>query len=202
MADSQSIHLRRPTQSGPANPNWRGGRTVTPDGYVLIRVGTAHHLADVRGYAYEHHLVAEESLGRRLEADELVHHRDENKQNNAPDNLLVCRGNAEHFVHHRTRDDLQAPGAPNPERDCECGCGTKFLTFDHSGRPRRFVTGHNPPSSPVQDAVLRAFQGGSANYHTLLSRTNLPVDRLKHALSRLRKSGLVRRVRYGIWEAC
>lgn len=51
---------------GSANPNWRGGRSVTEHGYVIIHVGIKHHLADVRGYAYEHRLVAEKKVGRRL----------------------------------------------------------------------------------------------------------------------------------------
>jgi hypothetical protein len=37
---------------GPRNPNWRGGRSLASNGYVLIRVGVGPHLADVRGYAY------------------------------------------------------------------------------------------------------------------------------------------------------
>ena len=40
------------TQTRENNPNWRGGRIVDPRGYVLVRVGVGHPLADVRGYAY------------------------------------------------------------------------------------------------------------------------------------------------------
>lgn len=36
--------------------NWKGGRTVTQHGYVLIYVSKNHPLADCRGYAYEHRL--------------------------------------------------------------------------------------------------------------------------------------------------
>lgn len=38
--------------TGASNPNWKGGRTIASNGYVLIKVGKEHHLADVRGYAY------------------------------------------------------------------------------------------------------------------------------------------------------
>lgn len=51
-------------QRGVDNPNWKGGRTITEHGYVLLRVGSQHHLADVRGYAYEHRIVAERMLNR------------------------------------------------------------------------------------------------------------------------------------------
>lgn len=38
---------------------------------------------------YEHRIVVEESIGRKLEKGEVVHHRDENKLNNNIDNLKV-----------------------------------------------------------------------------------------------------------------
>lgn len=78
------------------------GRSVTGHGYVLIRVGKRHHLADVRGYAYEHRLVMEEKLGRRLAAGELVHHLDGNQANNDPRNLAV-ETRASHLKHHDPR---------------------------------------------------------------------------------------------------
>lgn len=41
----------------------------------------------------------EQKLGRQLSSDEIVHHEDENKKNNHPDNLeLMTR--AEHIRHH------------------------------------------------------------------------------------------------------
>lgn len=128
---------------GVDNPNWRGGRSVASNGYVLIRVGTNHHLADVRGYAYEHRLVAEEKLGRRLRRGEQVHHSDHNPQNNDPDNLEVMTI-AWHRFRHRRRDfGRRAPGQANPRVVCACGCGVRFTRFDRWGRPRKFVSGHN-----------------------------------------------------------
>lgn len=44
--------------------NWKGGRSIASNGYMLVRVGLSHHLADVRGYAYEHRLVAEQKIGQ------------------------------------------------------------------------------------------------------------------------------------------
>lgn len=41
------------------------------------------------GYIYEHIVVAESILGRRLLEGEVVHHLDCNRSNNSPDNLLV-----------------------------------------------------------------------------------------------------------------
>lgn len=135
--------------SGARNGNWRGGRTVASHGYVLVRVGTGHHLADVRGYAYEHRLVAEEKLGRRLRPGEEVHHRDHNQGNNEPDNLVVKASRAEHRIEHRGPGSRQRmPGEENPSIECECGCGQTFARYDSCGRPRRFVSGHNGIRDP------------------------------------------------------
>lgn len=142
QSDTPVTRGQRQARSG--NPNWRGGRSIASNGYVLIRVGVGHHLADVRGYAYEHRLVAEEKIGRRLVPGEIAHHKDENKQNNAPENIEVVMGNAEHFKMHRKRAaGLRDPGEANPLLKCECGCGGKLLRFDSSGRPRKFISGHN-----------------------------------------------------------
>ncbi len=113
-------------------------------GYVLIRVGTEHPAADVRGYAYEHRLVAAEALGRTLLPTEQVHHRNGNKQDNSPENLQVVASIAEHrAAEGRRRPDTRAKGDPNPDVACECGCGAVFPRFDSYGRPRRFFTaGH------------------------------------------------------------
>ena len=132
----------RPDQTGPNNPNWRGGRIVDPRGYVLIRVGKDHPLADCRGYAYEHRLVAADLAGGDLPAGVEVHHGDETKGNNAPDNLEPMTL-AEHRAAHRIRQDLRPLGAENPNVACECGCGALFARYDGEGRPRRFVPGHN-----------------------------------------------------------
>lgn len=125
------------------NNNWKGGKVVASNGYVLIRVGIEHHLADVRGYAYEHRLVAEQKIGRKLQKGEIVHHIDHNKQNNHPDNLEVLTV-AEHRYEHRTKtSNKKKPNEPNVLLSCACGCGAIFWKFDKCNRPRIFVNGHN-----------------------------------------------------------
>lgn len=124
-----------------SNPNWRGGRTVTEHGYVLIRVGVGHPLADVRGYAYEHRLKAWEA-GQEVEGKR-VHHEDEIKTNNDLKNLSPLTP-AWHGVAHRTTGiNKQLPGEPNPLIECACGCGATFEKYDPHKRPRRFISGHN-----------------------------------------------------------
>jgi len=132
------------TARGKDNGNWKGGRSIASNGYVLIRVGAGHHLADVRGYAYEHRLVAEKKLGRRLKRGETIHHVDGHKRNNKPGNIEVCKTRAHHAKHHRTSGKrMRNPGERNPLVLCACGCGMKFRRFDGQGRPRLYLSGHN-----------------------------------------------------------
>lgn len=52
-----------------------------------------------RGARHEHRIVAEQTLGRPLRKGEVVHHKDEDKHNNSPDNLEVL-SQAEHMQRH------------------------------------------------------------------------------------------------------
>lgn len=126
------------------NPYWKGGKTRASNGYILIKVEPNHHLADCRGYAYEHRLVAEQKLGRRLEKGELVHHKDENKANNNPNNLEVVSSTAHHRrMHSKNPEQLRGVGAENPIIHCACGCGATLLKYDSENRSRKFISGHN-----------------------------------------------------------
>ena len=53
-----------------------------------------------RGQRHEHRRVMETILGRSLASDEIVHHIDGNKQNNAAENLKLM-SRAEHIAAHR-----------------------------------------------------------------------------------------------------
>lgn len=57
-------------------------RYITPAGYVLVKVG-------IHEWEYEHRLVVEKALGRRLERDETVHHINRNRSDNRLNNLEV-----------------------------------------------------------------------------------------------------------------
>jgi hypothetical protein len=132
-----------PKMIGSDNPSWKGGRVFSSRGYVLIHVGRGHHLANARGYAYEHRVVAEEIIGRRLLDSEIVHHKNGIKFDNSPENLQVFSTTKEHFEAHHPDSRRKKIGEPNTEIKCACGCGEVLMRFDSSGRRRSIIRGHN-----------------------------------------------------------
>lgn len=74
---------------------------------------------------HAHRVVMEDMLGRSLRPGEIVHHKDENKQNISPDNLELLKSQGEHVTIHLTKN-----------RICEVeGCARKH-------RARGFCTLH------------------------------------------------------------
>jgi len=88
--------MRSTGVSGEKNGSWKGGRRIDDNGYVWIR-RPDHPYAAAHGYVQEHRLVAEQVLGRYLSPEEVVHHEDDNRQNNQPSNLVVYPDNATHM---------------------------------------------------------------------------------------------------------
>src|SRR3990167_3611644 len=61
---------------------------VSSHGYIKVRVGIEHPLADSNGYAYEHLLVWISSGNRKPSNYETLHHRTGNKKDNRLSNLI------------------------------------------------------------------------------------------------------------------
>jgi len=86
-----------------------GGRTTHSEGYALI-LKWGHPRANTKGYVYEHVLVVEAKIGRYLNTQEVVHHIDEDKTNNATENLLLCKDHSEHMRVHAEARAIAACG--------------------------------------------------------------------------------------------
>lgn len=187
--------------SGPNNPNWRGGRVIDPRGYVLIRVGKDHPLADVRGYAYEHRLMAEEKEQRRLREGEEVHHRGAKSDNRHE--MIDVLPMLKHKEVHRKRTDLKPVDDLNFEVSCACGCGITFLKYDETNRPRSFLPGHNlTHSSPSEDLVVSFLMSSGKSRHLadIVKSTGLTLSSVKAIMTRLRARNMATRTSRGYWR--
>jgi len=92
----------------------------------------------------EHRLVMEEKLGRKLAMDEIVHHKDENKENNNLDNLELTN-RAEHARLHFPH------GQPVSEET------RRMLSNKYKGKPRYYCTKYT--SEQIKDWYIKKMNG-------------------------------------------
>jgi hypothetical protein len=110
------------TKRGAAHGRWSDERMLSEHGYVKVRVGKDHPLADPNGYCYEHLLVWVSAGRARPDADHLLHHKNEVKTDNRLDNLELLDRVA-HAAEHQ---------------------GERMLTNDHVRAVReRFAAGED-----------------------------------------------------------
>lgn len=102
-------------------------------GYYLGVHRPDHPKANSAGYVHVHRLVMEEKLGRYLLSGEIVHHKNENKHDNSPENLEVLT-QAEHARHHQLK---------KPETEIKLTCPTCSTSFWRLLRRTHFVKGGN-----------------------------------------------------------
>jgi len=75
--------------------NWKGGKRLDKNtGYIRVRIGS-------RKWVYEHRLVMEQKLGRKLKSNELVHHLNGNKTDNHIENLEITSRSKHNHIHYK-----------------------------------------------------------------------------------------------------
>lgn len=85
---------------------WKGGRTVQSNGYVTI-YKPEHPRAGKDTHVFEHIVVAETKIGRRLKPSERVHHINHVKSDNRPENLEVLSDFQHRSIHMKERHKEQ-----------------------------------------------------------------------------------------------
>lgn len=88
------------TKSGEKNNFWKGGKKITPHGYVQI-LKKGHHRADSSGYVMEHIYVFEEATGIKVPLNCDIHHINGNKQGNRITNLCLLTHGAHTTLHNK-----------------------------------------------------------------------------------------------------
>lgn len=88
---------KRRDYTGSNNPCYRGGRRQRRDGYIDIL--TKNHPFSRDNYVLEHRLVMEKYIGRFLNRDEVVHHKNGIKDDNRIENLELF-SRSEHAFEH------------------------------------------------------------------------------------------------------
>jgi len=80
-------------KSGKNNPRWKDGKSSKRRG---IRIWQP----EKKFFIFEHRLIMEKHLGRKLNIDEVVHHINGNKLDNRIENLMLFKNDSEHRAYH------------------------------------------------------------------------------------------------------
>jgi hypothetical protein len=109
--EKECLVCKKKSRNGEENPRWKGGITFL-DGYKRIKV-KGHPRANKLGYVFEHIIIAEQKLGCPLPKGSIVHHKDRNRANNNPDNLLICPSISYHRYLHARENKLLDQDSPD-----------------------------------------------------------------------------------------
>lgn len=94
-------HKKKCSQPLEKNGRWKGGKMIDRNGYVLIK-NRQHPYANNCGYVREHRIIMEQHIGRYLQPNEVIHHKNHVKDDNRIENLMLLNNASEHNKECRT----------------------------------------------------------------------------------------------------
>lgn len=95
MSEAHSGHYNKPTEFG-------GHAKKRNDGYIKVYCPT-HQAATKDGYVMEHRLIMENLIGRQLEQNEVVHHKNHTRDDNRIENLQLMTISEHMSMHMKER---------------------------------------------------------------------------------------------------
>jgi len=96
--NNPASHVNRP--KGQCHHRWQDGKIISSHGYVKVRVGPEHPLADPNGYAYEHLMVWISAGRERPGIGQTLHHENADKTDNRLGNLALISRSEHAALHH------------------------------------------------------------------------------------------------------
>ena len=95
MSESRIKYLKKnPMKFGKEAHHYKNGRIIR-HGYIFILCPN-HPNKNNSGYVQEHRLIIEKKIGRFLKKEERVHHKNNIKNDNRPENLICCPNESYH----------------------------------------------------------------------------------------------------------
>ncbi len=92
---------------GKRSPNYKNGKAFV-NGYVLI-LNRQHPFCNCRGYVKQSRLVAEKILNRFLKPTEIIHHINNIRNDDRPENLYLFKNKSKHTrFHHFFKSHLKS----------------------------------------------------------------------------------------------
>ena len=91
---SPKTEFKKGENTGEKATSWKGGICHTRDGYILI-------YKNVKNYIRRARYVMEEKIGRPLTKREVVHHINEIRDDDRPENLMLFPSIVEHQKYHQ-----------------------------------------------------------------------------------------------------
>ena len=82
--------------------SWQGGKRKKDNRWFIYKL--EHPFTQSNNYIAQSRLVAEKCLGRYLTKKEVIHHINENKSDDRPENLYLFENQGKHIIYHRLKN--------------------------------------------------------------------------------------------------